>query len=241
MITEETPWRDESAMQRTAFAKIDSAARAAGFHGEGDGEPVRPKTLGDVVLADTLFIDAGLGQMPTWLYDECVRRCRRIVATSGRIGRASEKPRQTIAEVSETIETEETIAAKAADVAQRLGLDGTLDEPHEWADLTDDTQRVAARMLDEHLDAGRLSRDLANYARRLACSLAGSSSEERISAAVLRLRMLPDPLSGTDLEAEAAHSKWQSGETARPRATGPAFNPGDLAGLTDALRGGAIR
>jgi hypothetical protein len=230
MITDETPWRDESAIQRIAFAKIDSAARAAGFTGEGDGEPVRPRTLGDVMLADSLFIDAGLGQMPTWLYDEAVSRCRRIVATSKRP-----------APVVEPGETEETIATKAVDVAKRLGLDGGIDEPHEWCDLSDDAQRVASRLLDEHLEAGRLSRDLARYARRLACSLAGSSSEERIAAAVLRLRMLPDALAGTDLEAEAAHAKWQSGEPARPRATGPAFNPGDLAGLADALRGGAIR
>lgn len=230
MIMEESPWRDESALQRVTFSKIDKAARDAGFNGDGDGEPVRPKTLGDIVLADTLFIDAQLGQLPTWLHDEAVSRCRRIVATSSRP-----------TPVVEPAETEATLAAKAADVAQRLGLDGNLDEPHEWADLSDDAQRVAARLLDEFLDASRLPRDLAAYARRVACSLAGSSSETTIAAAVLRLRMLPDPLDGTDFDAEVAQAEWQRGERPRPRAIGPLFDSGDLTGLAAAIRGGAVR
>lgn len=253
-----TQWRDEYALMREVFWKIDAAARVAGFNGVGDGEPVRPKTLGEVVLADTLFVDAHLGQLPTWLHDEAVNRCRRIVATSsqntcGHVATSDSvaqkfetqngvaDPTQKFEKGTATVESEATIAAKAVDVAQRLGLDGNLDESHEWADLSDDAQRVAARMLDEYLEASQLPRDLAVYSRRVACSLAGSSSEERIAAAVLRLRMLPDPLEGTDADAESAQAEWQQGERPRPRAIGPVFSSGDLTGLAAAIRGGAVR
>ncbi|MEQ8848256.1 hypothetical protein [Botrimarina sp.] len=230
MIHDGEGWRHDAAAHRKAFAKVDTAARAAGLTGDGDLEAGQLQTLQGVLRANELYLEATLGPLPTWLQDACLDRCRRIVANTS----------PTTAPANETGETESTVAAKATDAAERLGLDGDAATPHKWADLSDDAQRVAARLCDEFLEAARLPRDLADHAHRVACSLAGSSSEERIGAAVRRLRMLPDPLSGTDADAEAAELAWRDPEPPKPKATGPAFDSGKLSAMAAALRGGAI-
>ena len=188
--------------------RIQRAARRLEIDGDPWPDfPPKAKTLEDLQTVNNLLCAVPFFQLSTRQQQFAKQRALSIVMTDSRRAAA----------IAKRVETEATIRAKAVDAAQRLGLDGDTETQHEWSDLTDDAQRVAARMLDDFLEAGRLPRDLASHARRLSCSLAGSSTEERITAAVKRLRMLPDPLNGTDADAEAAEVKWRGGERLKPQ------------------------